>query len=54
MFIPMFLCRYVVQWIYTYCHIQLTIATSRTIISPLIKTANKFTILSGNIAVWVN
>ena len=36
-----------------YCHFQLTIATPHTIISPLIKTAIKFTILSGNFAAWV-
>ena len=35
------------------CHFQLTIATPYTIISPLIKTAIKFTILRGNIVVWV-
>jgi hypothetical protein len=35
------------------CHFQLTIATPYTIISPLIKTAIKFTILSGNFALWV-
>jgi hypothetical protein len=36
-----------------YCHFQLTIVTPYTIISPLIKTAIKFTILSGNFAAWV-
>jgi hypothetical protein len=36
-----------------YCHFQLTIATPHTTISPLIKTAVKFTILSGNFAAWV-
>lgn len=36
-----------------YCHIQETIVTPHTTISPLIKTAIKFTILSGNFAIWV-
>ncbi len=36
-----------------YCQIKQTKATSRTIISPLIKSAIKFTILSGNFTAWV-
>lgn len=35
------------------CHVQLTITTPYTTISPLIKTAIKFSILGGNFAAWV-
>lgn len=36
-----------------YCHIKQTIVTPYTTISPLIKTAIKFSILGGNFATWV-